>query len=80
MIDYEAVKRVMEQGGRLSEYELLLLRERYFSDGCVLGSAEFVAEQIPLLRKLGTTTRKGEKTFPVPAGKTAALRAFRQLR
>jgi hypothetical protein len=37
----EALK-VLEQGGQLAKYEMLRCRVRYFTDGAILGSAEFV--------------------------------------
>lgn len=41
---YERVKDVLQGGGKLSLAELLRCRVRYFSDGVVLGSREFVEE------------------------------------
>ncbi len=41
-VSAERVKAVLEAGGRLSAGELLRCRVRYFSDGVVLGSREFV--------------------------------------
>ncbi|MBN1674721.1 MAG: hypothetical protein JXR37_26995 [Kiritimatiellae bacterium] len=38
----ERVKAVLAQGGKLSRAELLRCRVRYFTDGVVLGSREFV--------------------------------------
>jgi REP element-mobilizing transposase RayT len=39
---FESVKAVLEAGGELSLPELLRCRVRYFSDGVILGSREFV--------------------------------------
>ena len=44
------VKKVLESGGRLGEGELLRCRVRYFSDGLVLGSREFVDRAFALTR------------------------------
>jgi len=38
----EQVKAVLEAGGRLPRHEILRCRVRYFSDGLVLGSKDFV--------------------------------------
>jgi len=40
----EQVKTVLESGGKLPRHALLRCRVRYFSDGLVLGGAEFVEE------------------------------------
>ena len=41
-VSVESVRAVQEQRGKLSPAELVRLRVRYFSDGMVLGSREFV--------------------------------------
>jgi hypothetical protein len=41
-VSVESVRAVQEQRGKLSPAELVRLRVRYFSDGLVLGSREFV--------------------------------------
>ncbi len=38
----KAVQKVLEEGGKLSHYDLLRCRVRYFSDGAVLGSKAYV--------------------------------------
>ena len=43
-IDREKIKKVLEEGGRLSKAELLHCRVRYLSDGVVLGSKAFVED------------------------------------
>lgn len=43
-INAKKIKKVLESGGRLSRSELLRCRVRYFSDGAVLGTREFVNE------------------------------------
>ncbi|NCC53838.1 MAG: chemotaxis protein CheW, partial [Spartobacteria bacterium] len=42
--DRERVEQVLAEGGKLTRMELLRCRVRYFSDGVVLGSKEFVDE------------------------------------
>jgi putative transposase len=42
VLDREAIKRVVEEGGELALAEVLRIRIRYFSDGVALGSQEFV--------------------------------------
>jgi putative transposase len=61
----EQVKEVVESGGRLARHEVLRCRVRYFSDGLVLGSREFVEsvfgryrEQFGLKRKSGARGMK----------------------
>ena len=43
-LDPQVIKKVYEQGGKLSLVELLRLRVRYFTDGVVIGSKEYVEE------------------------------------
>ena len=43
-ISREKIEEVLKNGGKLSKVELLHCRVRYFSDGVVLGSKEFVDE------------------------------------
>jgi len=61
----EQVKKVLETGGRLPRHEILRCRVRYFSDGLVLGSKEFVEstfgryrDQFGLKRKTGARAMK----------------------
>jgi REP element-mobilizing transposase RayT len=42
--DPETVAKTLREGGRLSRFELLRCRVRYFSDGVVLGSKAFVED------------------------------------
>lgn len=80
VLDVEAARKVLETGGQLSESERLLCRARYFRDGCVLGSHQFIAEQIPYLRENGATSRKSDRTFQIPGFKESKLAGFRRLR
>ena len=43
-LDPAAIKKVYEEGGKLSVAELLRLRVRYFTDGVVIGTRGFVEE------------------------------------
>jgi len=50
------VKQVLENGGKLSQSEMLYCRVRYFVDGGVIGSKSFVDDQFEMARE-----RFGEK-------------------
>lgn len=80
VLDAEAVREVLASGGQLSTSERLLCRARYFRDGYVLGSRQFIAETIPHLRQRGSTTRKSDRTFLIPGFQECGLAGFRQLR
>ena len=61
----EQVQKVVDAGGRLPRHEILRCRVRYFSDGLVLGSREFVEstfaryrDQFGLKRKTGARAMK----------------------
>ena len=61
-IDPYRAKAVLESGGRLSMPELLRCRVRYFTDGAVLGSSEFVQEHFEAYRKfLGEHRKSGPR-------------------
>ena len=63
-IDPEKAKAVLKSGGKLSTLELLRCRVRYFNDGAVLGSSEFVQEQFEAFRKFLSEPRKsGPRTM-----------------
>lgn len=49
-ISRERVKRVLAEGGRLSEVDVLFCRTRYFLDGVVVGSEAFVNNVFTLMR------------------------------
>ncbi len=57
-IDQEKARKVLEGGGKLSVAELLRCRVRYFRDGAVLGSNEFVQEQFETFRNYLSERRK----------------------
>ncbi len=57
-IDHKKVGEVMKRGGSLSRTELLRCRVRYFSDGVVLGSEEFLQHQFEQIRNQLSPRRK----------------------
>lgn len=58
----ERVRRVIEENGRLAMNELLRCRVRYFSDGLVLGSREFVNAVFEQYREnFGPKRREGAR-------------------
>lgn len=58
----EKVRGVLNQGGKLSLGEMVRLRVRYFSDGLVLGSREFVEEVFSANRdKFGPRRKNGAR-------------------
>ena len=62
-VSTEAARAVAAAGGKLSLAEILRCRVRYLTDGAVLGSKAFVAEQIASYRN---RTGRGAKTVPRP--------------
>ncbi len=77
-IDHKKVREVMKRGGRLSRVELLRCRVRYFSDGVVLGSEEFVRHQIEQVREeLGPMRKSGPR--PMQGGDWGGLTVLRSL-
>lgn len=80
VLDLESVRDVLAAGGELSLSERLLCRARYFRDGCVLGTGDFVREQIPFILESGVSRRKGRGAFKVPGFGEVELMGFRQLR
>jgi len=78
-IDSEKVKRVVEADGKVSLAELLRLRVRYFSDGLVLGSREFVEQYFYEHRNLfGAKRKTGAR--PMLGFKDSGLAVIRDLR
>ncbi len=77
-IDHQKVSEVMKRGGRLSRAELLRCRVRYFSDGVVLGSEEFVQNQFERIRdQLGPRRKSGPR--PMRGGDWGGLTVLRAL-
>ncbi len=77
-IDHKKVSEVMKRGGWLSRTELLRCRVRYFSDGVVLGSQEFVQYQFEQIREqLGPRRKSGPR--PMQGGDWGGLTVLRGL-
>ena len=80
VIDFESYQQVLQQCGHLPLAAVLRCRVRHFSDGAVLGSKAFVAEQLAHYRR---STGRRERTAPrdLPAvtdwGDLATLRGLR---
>ena len=61
-INYEKMQQVLDKGGRLSVYELMHCRVRYFTDGVVLGSSNFVEDVFQNYRnQFGIKRKKGAR-------------------
>jgi hypothetical protein len=75
----KAVERVMKEGGKLNRWEMLRCRMRYFADGAVLGSKEFVDAVFDAERdRFGPNRKDGARRMRfVEAG---SLRVLRDLR
>jgi len=77
----EKVRKVLRQGGKLSGHELLRCRIRYFSDGCIIGSKEFIRELTHEdSAKAYFTRRKGKMSTPIGGFEDLGLNSYRQLR
>ncbi|MDI1313895.1 transposase, partial [Prosthecobacter sp.] len=77
-VSVESARAVLVAGGKLSVAELVRLRVRYFTDGVVLGSKEFVEGIFAAQRELFSPKRKdGAKRI---AESDAPFYALRQLR
>jgi hypothetical protein len=75
-----ALKRVLASGGRLSLATVLRCRVRYFTDGAVLGSREFVEAQLAAYRaRTGQGLRCAARPLPAITdwGDLATLRRLR---
>ncbi len=57
-VNVEKAARVMNQGGNISREEALRCRVRYFTDGMILGSNEFVARYFESHRHLFSARRR----------------------
>ncbi|MDK3160315.1 transposase [Kamptonema cortianum] len=74
----EQLKVVLEKKGELSREELLRCRVRYFADGAVLGSREFVERVFERNRKLfGVKRRRGAAPMKGAWGGLMTARALR---
>ena len=74
------VAQVIEEDGVLSEYELLRCRVRYFSDGAVLGSKEFVNEIFEAFRGRHFQSKRKEGARAMKGGDWGELYTVRDLR
>jgi len=75
----EEAREVLQSGGKLSVKELVRLRVRYFSDGLVLGSKEFVEGVFQENRnKFGPKRKDGARRVSESAGEMFALRRLRK--
>jgi len=79
VLDEDKVKQVVEADGKVSRAELLRLRVRYFSDGMVLGSREFVEQFFREHRDLFGKKRKSGAR-PMLGLKDSGLAVIRDLR
>lgn len=62
VLDREAIKRVVEEGGELALSEVLRIRIRYFSEGVALGSREFVNSVFAKFRdRFGARRKSGAR-------------------
>ena len=82
VLDRDAIRKVIDEGGELALAEVLRLRVRYFSDGVVLGSREFVDSiREEFKDRFGAKRRTGARS--IGRGKEGAipgLFAMRDLR
>jgi len=81
-ISTEQFQRILREGGRLPLAKVLRCRVRYFTDGAVLGSKAFVAEELArFCQRSGR--RQGAEPIMVPAvtdwGALATLRGLRRV-
>ena len=77
--DAAKVKEVLREGGKLKEHELLRCRVRYFTDGVVFGSKEFVNGVFKQYRSYFSEKRK-DGARKMRHGEWGDLHAARNLR
>ena len=73
--DRKKALQELRDGGSLSRGDLVRLRVRYFSEGLVLGSREFVEKVFEEKRGL-FGKKKGARGLPLKEGGLYALRSF----
>ncbi len=78
-LDREGIRKVVEAGGKLPIAQVLRLRVRYFSDGLVLGSKDFVNEIFEMNRSLFGKSRKSGAR-PMLGLKDSGMMVMRDLR
>jgi hypothetical protein len=77
-LDREKALAELRSGKDLSKAGLLRCRGRYFSDGLVLGSREFVERAFQAKREwFGRTRKTGARGLPVEGGTLFALRGLK---
>jgi hypothetical protein len=77
-LDREKALAELRSGKDLSQAELLRCRVRYFSDGLVLGSREFVEQAFEAKRDwFGRKRKTGARGLPVEGGGLFSLRDLR---
>ncbi|HYF36414.1 MAG TPA: hypothetical protein VD994_14055, partial [Prosthecobacter sp.] len=77
-VTIDDARAVLAEGGKLSFAELVRLRVRYFTDGVILGSREFVEEIFKTQREDFSPKRKqGAKRIPEFEDPLYALRRLR---
>ena len=78
-LDREEIRKLVEAGGKLPIAQVLRLRVRYFSDGLVLGSKDFVNEVFEMNRsQFGKSRKSGAR--PMLGLKDTGLMVMRDLR
>ena len=79
VLSRKQIFKVLEQGGELSEAEVLRLRIRYMSDGVALGSRSFVNEVFTTFRdRFGAKRKSGARSIrKLPFSDLCTLRALR---
>lgn len=78
-LDREEIRKVVEAGGKLPVAHVLRLRVRYFSDGLVLGSKDWVNEVFEMNRsQFGKSRKSGAR--PMLGLKDSGLTVMRDLR
>ena len=77
----EEVERVLAEGGKLTIFQLLRCRVRYFTQGFALGSAPFVEDQFRANPDhFGKTRKTGARKIRAYAGEMGELYVARDLR
>ncbi|MFC5457186.1 hypothetical protein [Prosthecobacter fluviatilis] len=77
-VSVESARAVLAEKGRLSPAELVRLRVRYFTDGVVLGSREFVEGVFEAQREqFGPKRKKGARRMAECEGAFYTLRQLR---
>lgn len=81
MLDSESASKVLRNGGIVSSLEGLRCRMRYFTDGVILGSEDFVADSIKRLDRQGLLSLSKYGPRPVKGAREwGSLSVLRQMR